>query len=341
MMTVLSPAWATLARRHTCQTMCLGFAPSFVFRARLAEAPRWIFSFTPGGERVRFFYNSKRAARVNLVVTHIGRNIASARKCNELLMRSKHLFHISSRHVFSHAGEAGNECTDSAASLGMRGLVSVSNVPSFWLERWFCGQHFFEILTSSRMRSCKRIGKKSVSQVVVDRRSSTPRDGPVPCSSYGYVCWSWRSRRGWGPAPSVSFHPPLDVRVPATPPVSLPLGIQSPSTSDIGGASLVFAQLIAHFGSASKTHILALASTRKVGLTAGVLSCPLLFPTCTLPASCLQSSQRSRLVASTRKLRYRSSRGTQDLLVALIYALQLTTLTDLGTSIASKRRHAS
>ena len=57
-------------------------------------------------------------ARVTLGVAHAG-NIALARKCNELLLPSKCLFHISFHHVFSNAGNAGNECADVAASFGM------------------------------------------------------------------------------------------------------------------------------------------------------------------------------------------------------------------------------
>ena len=153
-MAALCPAWA-----HTYQTMCLGFSPeqlrpeatgsptpqkmSMVLH-HAATTPRnslvWLkrtSSFIPRGERVRFFFVSKFAAPVTLGVAHARRNFASARKCNELLMRSKLLFLVSFHHVFSHAGNAGNECADSAASLGMRGLVSVSNVPSFWPERRF------------------------------------------------------------------------------------------------------------------------------------------------------------------------------------------------------------
>ena len=60
-----------------------------------------------------FFNDSKHAAGVTLGIAHARRSMASLRKCNELCMRSKHLFHISSHHVFSHAGNAGNECSSS------------------------------------------------------------------------------------------------------------------------------------------------------------------------------------------------------------------------------------
>ena len=64
---------------------------------------------------------------------------------NELLLQLKCNFHVSAHHVFGHAGHAGNECADTAASLGMGGLISENNVPNFLPERGFFGQHFFEI----------------------------------------------------------------------------------------------------------------------------------------------------------------------------------------------------
>ena len=73
-------------------------------------------------------------------------NIALARRCNELLLHLKCKFHISCvHHVFSNAGTAENECADVAASLGMNGFLSESNVPSFWPDRIFLVQHRFEV----------------------------------------------------------------------------------------------------------------------------------------------------------------------------------------------------
>ena len=62
-----------------------------------AEARRWICFFILRGKRVLFFFttNSKHAARVTLGVDHARRNIASARQCIELLLRSKCLFSVS------------------------------------------------------------------------------------------------------------------------------------------------------------------------------------------------------------------------------------------------------
>ena len=52
--------------------------------------------FIPRSERVRFFTtNSKHAARVTLGVDHAQRNIASARQCIAVLLRSKCLFSVS------------------------------------------------------------------------------------------------------------------------------------------------------------------------------------------------------------------------------------------------------
>ena len=68
-------------------------------------------------------------ARVTLGVAHAERNIGLARRCNELQLR----------HVFGHAGNAGNECADGAASLGMRGFISENNVPDFG-PREFCAR---------------------------------------------------------------------------------------------------------------------------------------------------------------------------------------------------------
>ena len=102
-----------------------------------AEALRWIMFFIPRGERVRILYDSKRAARVALGFIHAVRNIALVHNCNELVSRSKCNFRISVDHVFRPAGKARNGCADIAASLGMRGFISESNVLSCWPTRHF------------------------------------------------------------------------------------------------------------------------------------------------------------------------------------------------------------
>ena len=51
--------------------------------------------------------------------------VAHQLKCN---------FHVSAHHVFGHSG---NECADTATSLGIRGLISENNVPFFLPERFF------------------------------------------------------------------------------------------------------------------------------------------------------------------------------------------------------------
>ena len=86
---------------------------------------------------MRFLYDSKHAARVTLGVAHARRNISLARKCNDLVLRSMRLSHITFHYVFCHAGNADNECADTAASLGMKGFASDSNVSSFCPERFF------------------------------------------------------------------------------------------------------------------------------------------------------------------------------------------------------------
>ena len=60
-----------------------------------AEARRWICFFIPRGEKVRFCSDSKHAARVTIGVDHARRNIASARQCIAVLLRSKCLFSVS------------------------------------------------------------------------------------------------------------------------------------------------------------------------------------------------------------------------------------------------------
>ena len=77
------------------------------------------------------------AARVAFGVAHARRSIALSHRCNDLVLRPTGGFHISVHHVFSHAGNAGNECADIPAFLGMKGFISESNVPSFWPTRLF------------------------------------------------------------------------------------------------------------------------------------------------------------------------------------------------------------
>ena len=94
---------------------------------------------------MRILYDSKHAARVAPGVARARRNIALANKCNDLVLRWKGKFHTV-HHVFGHAGNAGNECADSAASLGLRGFVSEDNVPSFWPDRRFFVQRVLDVL---------------------------------------------------------------------------------------------------------------------------------------------------------------------------------------------------
>ena len=111
----------------------------------LAGALLWANSFIPRSSRLRILFDSKHAARVTLGVAHAQRNIALARRCNELLLRLKCNFHISAHHVFSDAGNAGNQCADVAASPGMRSFISENNVPVLWPERGFFAQRLYEI----------------------------------------------------------------------------------------------------------------------------------------------------------------------------------------------------
>ena len=68
-------------------------------------------------------------------LAHARKNITLANRCNDLVLRSKGTFHITVHHVFGHAGNAGNECADCAASFGLRGHVSRDNIPSLWPDR--------------------------------------------------------------------------------------------------------------------------------------------------------------------------------------------------------------
>ena len=90
-------------------------------------------------------FDSKHAASVTLGVAHAKRNITLARTCNELLLRLKCNFHVSAHHVFGHAGNAGNECADVAASLGMRGFIFENNVHFFLARETVFVQRLFEI----------------------------------------------------------------------------------------------------------------------------------------------------------------------------------------------------
>ena len=91
-----------------------------------AEALRWANSFIPPGARLRILFDSKHAARVTPGVAHAKSYIALPRRCSELLVRLKCNIHAFCPSFFykSLAGNAGNECADVAASLGMRGFIS-------------------------------------------------------------------------------------------------------------------------------------------------------------------------------------------------------------------------
>ena len=89
-------------------------------------------------------------------------------------------------------------------------------------------------------------------------------------------------------------YPTAGVRVPVTPLVSLPPGIQSPPKLQprISAAhALVFARLIAHFGSASMMHVFAFARTTRVfpSYPARLAGGPPWSSTCTPPTSRLRS----------------------------------------------------
>ena len=105
----------------------------------------WLIFLIPRGARVRILYHSKHAVRVTIGVAHAKKNIALARTCNELLLRLKCNFHVPAHLVVGHAGIAGNECADTATSLGMRRFISENNVPNFWSERCLFVQRLFEV----------------------------------------------------------------------------------------------------------------------------------------------------------------------------------------------------
>ena len=86
---------------------------------------------------VSAFFTTPNTWFVSLGVAGVWRNIALVRTCNELLFQLKWNIHVSA-HDFGHADDAGDECVDTAASLGMRGLVSENNVPKFWSKSFFC-----------------------------------------------------------------------------------------------------------------------------------------------------------------------------------------------------------
>ena len=94
---------------------------------------------------MRIVYDSKHAARVALGVAHARRNKSLASRCNDLVLLSKDKYHISMHHVFGHAGNAGNDCADIAASFGTNGFTSECNVPSFWPSRHFSCKVFLNV----------------------------------------------------------------------------------------------------------------------------------------------------------------------------------------------------
>ena len=72
------------------------------------------------------------------------RYIQLANTCNALLLNAKYRIFISVRHVFSHAGNVGNECADIAASCGTHGSISEFNNPARWPERGFRVRKLFQ-----------------------------------------------------------------------------------------------------------------------------------------------------------------------------------------------------
>ena len=82
---------------------------------------------------MRAFFTTPHTRPVSQLALPILRRILRlpALATSLLLLRLKCNSHVSAHHVFCHAGNAGNECADVAASLGMRGFISENNVPIF------------------------------------------------------------------------------------------------------------------------------------------------------------------------------------------------------------------
>ena len=92
-------------------------------------------SFIRCVERVRILYDSKHAARVALGVLHARKNNALAHICNDLFASqkagSKLLFTMS----LATQAMLGTNAKIVRPLLGLRGLVSQDNLPSFWPDR--------------------------------------------------------------------------------------------------------------------------------------------------------------------------------------------------------------
>ena len=86
---------------------------------------------------VSAFFTTPNTWFVSLGVARVWRIIALVRICNELLFQLKCNIHVSA-HDCGHGGDAGDECVDTDASLGMRGLISENNVPKLWSKSFFC-----------------------------------------------------------------------------------------------------------------------------------------------------------------------------------------------------------
>ena len=82
-------------------------------------------------------YSARTLRAVVLGVAHVERHIALANTRNDLVLRSKGRTHFSVHHAFVHASNAGTECTDIAASLGMEGFTSQCYDHSYWPDRRF------------------------------------------------------------------------------------------------------------------------------------------------------------------------------------------------------------
>ena len=150
---------AVVSREHLIRVVCgpvvcdtgllafLGVSNNTAELTGLAEAIRWDDFFIPRVARLRTPFDSKHAARVTLGVAHAKNNIALACTWNTLLLHLECKFHFSANHVFSHAGNAGNECADVAASLGIRAWRASSPRTTFLFLglREFFVQRLFEI----------------------------------------------------------------------------------------------------------------------------------------------------------------------------------------------------